>query len=177
VGGDSAGGNLAAVCSIRARDRGAPRLALQVLVYPMTNHATDTRSHAEHGGDDMLMGSRDVAWSYDHYVPAGIQRDDPEISPLRTPDLSNLPPAIVVTDEYDPLRDEGQAYAHRLQQSAVPVTAHHYDDMMHAFFQFVNIFERGNEAVEAVGHDIRAVLTRSDSTDHTRAAPAPTPTR
>lgn len=64
------------------------------------------------------MGSRDLAWSYDHYVPAGIQRDDPEISPLRTRDLSNLPPAIVVTDEYDPLRDEGQAYAHRLQQSA-----------------------------------------------------------
>jgi acetyl esterase len=122
----------------------------------MTDRAMDTGSYVEHGGDDTLLGKRDVAWSYGHYVPEGTDLDDPEISPLRASDLSNLPPAIVVTDEYDPLRDEGLAYAARLRDAGVTVTAHHYDDMMHVFFQLVNIFERGNEAVEQVGQDIRA---------------------
>jgi acetyl esterase len=158
VGGDSSGGNLAAVCAVRARDQDGPELALEVLVYPMTDHAMDTDSYVQHGGDDTLLGKRDVAWSYDHYVPEGTDRNDPEISPLRAPDLSNLPTAIVVTDEYDPLRDEGQAYATRLRDAGVTVTTHHYEDMMHVFFQFVNILERGNEAVEQVGRDIRATV-------------------
>jgi acetyl esterase len=162
VGGDSAGGNLAAVCALRARDHGAPHLALQVLVYPMTDHTMDTQSFAEHGDDaKLLLGKRDVAWSFDHYVPEASDRDNPEVSPLRAPDLSNLPPAIVITDEYDPLRDEGFAYAARLRDAGVPVTARHYDDMMHVFFQFVNIFERGNEAVEQVGRDIQTALSRT----------------
>jgi acetyl esterase len=158
VGGDSAGGNLAAVCALRARDHHGPKLAMQVLVYPMTDSAMDTGSYAERGGDDTLMGTRNVAWSYDHYVPHGTDRGDPEISPLRASDLSNLPPAIVVTDEYDPLRDEGRAYAQQLREAGVAVTAHQYDDMMHVFFQFVNVFERGNEAVERVGEEIRAAV-------------------
>jgi acetyl esterase len=162
VGGDSAGGNLAAVCALRARDHGAPHLALQVLVYPMTDHTMDTQSFAEHGDDArLLLGKRDVAWSFDHYVPEAADRDNPEVSPLRAPDLSNLPPAIVITDEYDPLRDEGFAYAARLRDAGVPVTTRHYDDMMHVFFQFVNTFERGNEAVEQVGRDIQTALSRT----------------
>jgi acetyl esterase len=158
VGGDSAGGNLAAVCALRARDQDGPELAMQVLVYPMTDSAMDAESYVERGGDDTLLGARDVAWSYDHYVPEGADRGDPEISPLCASDLSNLPPAIVVTDEYDPLRDEGRAYAKRLREAGVAVTAYHYDDMMHVFFQFVNVFERGNEAVERVGQEIRAAV-------------------
>jgi acetyl esterase len=158
VGGDSSGGNLAAVCALRARGQGGPELALQVLVYPMTDSAMDTHSYVEHGGDDTVMGERDVAWSYDHYLPEGTERDNPEISPLRAPSLSNLPPTIIVTDEYDPLRDEGQAYAARLREAGVTLIAHHYEDMMHVFFQFVNVFERGNQAVEQVGQDIQAVL-------------------
>ena len=107
----------------------------------------------------LLLGKRDVAWSFDHYVTEADDRDNPEVSPLRAPDLSNLPPAIVITDEYDPLRDEGFAYTARLRDAGVPVTARHYDDMMHVFFQFVNIFERGNEAVEQVGRDIQTALS------------------
>jgi acetyl esterase len=163
VGGDSAGGNLAAVCALRARDRGGPELALQVLVYPMTDGAMDTDSFVERGGDDTLLGKRDVEWSYRHYLTGKTDHEDSEVSPLRAPDLVNLPPAIVVTDEYDPLRDEGIAYARRLREAGVEVTAHHYEDMMHVFFQFVNVFERGNEAVEQVGHDIRAAIARTSA--------------
>lgn len=158
VGGDSAGGNMAAVCAVRARDAGGPALALQVLVYPVTDHDFDTESYIVHGGTDTMMGKQEMVWFFEHYVPQGVDRGGPEISPLRYPDLSNLPPAIVVTDEYDPLRDEGLAYAARLREAGVDVTAHHYDDMLHGFFSFVNVFQTGNEAVALVGQEIAATL-------------------
>jgi acetyl esterase len=158
VGGDSAGGNLAAVCALRARDRGGPKLALQVLVYPVVDHDMTVASYVEHGGEDTLLGRQEMVWFFDHYVPNPTDRDNPEVSPLRASDLSGLPPAIVVTDEHDPLRDEGLAYATRLREAGVSVTAHHYDDMLHAFFSFVNIFERGDEAVAQVGADIRSAV-------------------
>ena len=158
VGGDSSGGNMAAVCALRARDRGGPALALQVLVYPITDHDMTTASYIEHGGDDTLVGKQEMAWFFDHYVPDAADRDNAEVSPLRATDLSGVASAVVVTDEYDPLRDEGVAYAARLREAGVPVTPHHYEDMPHAFFSLVNIFERGNEAVEQVAGDIRASL-------------------
>jgi acetyl esterase len=154
VGGDSAGGNLAAVCAIRARDHGGPRLAGQILVYPITDHDMTTGSYQEHGDENLMLGTEDMAWFFDHYVPDPGDRDDPEISPLRNPNLAGLPPAIIVIDEYDPLRDEGLAYADRLRQAGVEVTLHYYDDMLHVFFQFVNVFERGDEAVAQVGRDV-----------------------
>jgi acetyl esterase len=159
IGGDSAGGNLAAVCAVRARELGGPDLALQVLVYPMTDAAMDTPSMTEHGGDQLLLlGRRDVAWSYAHYLSDGVDPMNPEVSPLRTPELSDLPPAIVVTDEYDPLRDEGLAYATRLRDAGVSVSEHHYSDMMHVFFQLVNVLEGGNRAVDQVGSEIKYAI-------------------
>jgi acetyl esterase len=159
VGGDSAGGNLAAVCAIRARDRGGPRLAGQILVYPITDHDMATGSYKEHGEENLMLGTKDMAWFFDHYVPdPDSDRDDPEVSPLRTSDLTGLPSAIVVIDEYDPLRDEGLAYTDRLRRAGVGVSLHYYEDMLHVFFQFVNVFERGDEAVAQVGRDVRAAL-------------------
>jgi acetyl esterase len=158
VGGDSAGGNLAAVCALRARDRGGPALALQVLVYPVTDHDMTTASYVERGGEDALMGRRSMQWFWDHYIPDPADRANPEASPLRAPDLSGLAPAVVVTAEYDPLRDEGLAYAQRLREAAVGVTAHHYEDMAHPFFSFVNVFQRSNEAVKRVAKRIRATV-------------------
>jgi acetyl esterase len=159
VGGDSAGGNMAAVCAVRARDRGGPALALQVLIYPVTDLDLQTASYREFGGGDYFLSSAEMAWFADHYVPDPARRADPEVSPLRTLNLAGVAPAIVLTAEYDPLRDEGLAYAARLREAGVPVTVHEYDGMIHAFFSFVSIFERGNEAVAEVAGDIRAALS------------------
>jgi acetyl esterase len=159
VGGDSAGGNMAAVCALRARDAGGPALAAQVLVYPATDTDLTTASYLEHGSNELLMlGTKEMAWFFDQYVPDAADRENPEVSPLRAPDLSGLPPAIVVVAEYDPLRDDGLRYAERLSASGVDVTLLHYDDMPHVFFSFVNLFEAGNEAVARVGEKLRAMI-------------------
>ena len=158
VGGDSSGGNLAAVCALRARDRGGPALALQLLVYPVTDHDMTRASWIEHGAD-ALVGSQEMQWFWNHYVVDVAQRENPEVSPLRAPDVSKLPPALVAVAEYDPLRDEALTYAERLRAAGTDVTLRHYDDVFHGFFSMVNVFERANEAVEALGSDIRAAIS------------------
>jgi acetyl esterase len=147
VGGDSAGGNLAAVCALRARDEGGPALAFQLLVYPVTDHVFETASYVEHGDSGYLLGRLEMVWFWDHYAPAVEDRDDPLASPLRAADLSGLPPALVIIAEYDPLRDDGLAYAKRVSEAGVPVTISRYDDVTHGFFTMVNFLERGDEAV------------------------------
>ena len=159
VGGDSAGGNMAAVCAVRARDAGGPALAAQVLVYPATDADMRSASYLEHGDNQLLMlGTKEMAWFYDQYLPDAADRANPEVSPLRTQDLSGLPPAIVVVAEYDPLRDDGLRYAERLSVAGVDVTLLHYNDMPHVFFSFVNLFETGNKAVAAVGAKLRTMI-------------------
>jgi acetyl esterase len=160
VAGDSAGGNMSAACALRARDRGGPELALQVLVCPVIDHDMTTRSYRERGsGPDLFVTAKDMEWFWNCYVPAPAARSVPDASPLRAESLSNLPPAIVITAEYDPLRDEGIAYAERLQAAGVQVTHSHYEDMFHDFFSFVNLIDTGNEAVERVGAEIRALVS------------------
>jgi acetyl esterase len=162
VGGDSAGGNMAAVCALRARDRGGPDLALQVLVYPVTDYDLTTPSNEQHGsGNDTFLTTLEMEWFWHHYIADPEARLHPEASPLRAADLSGLPPAIVLTAEYDPLRDDGLGYVEALRGAGVSVTHHHYDDMIHAFFTLVNLLERGNEAVAQVGGEIRAAVARS----------------
>jgi acetyl esterase len=160
LGGDSAGGNLAAVCTHRARDRGDPGIDLQVLVYPVTDHDFTTDSYSAHGsGRDTFLTSDEMVWFWDQYAPDPAVRDNPELSPLRARSLSGLPPAIVLTAEYDPLRDDGLAYVTRLREAGNEISHHHYAGMTHAFFSFVNAMPRGNEAVAQVGREIRARTT------------------
>ena len=160
VGGDSAGGNLSAVCAVRARDRGGPQLAAQLLIYPATDTDLATPSYVQHGSDELplLLGTREMAWFYNHYLPNEADWSNPEAAPLRTENLSGLPPAIFVIAEHDPLRDDGTRYAERLAENGVDVTILSYDDQPHGFFSFVNAFPVGNKAVAAVGEAVHELL-------------------
>jgi acetyl esterase len=149
VGGDSAGGNLAAVCALRARDMGLS-LALQLLVYPVTDADPDTSTYLEFA-DGYFLTRRSMEWFWGHYLPDG-DRFHPDASPLRAADVSGTAPALVITAEFDPLRDEGEAYARRLEEAGVPVTLSRYDGMIHGFFRMPGAIDKANDALaEAAG--------------------------
>jgi acetyl esterase len=145
VGGASAGGNLAAAVALLARERGGPRLAFQLLVYPLLDHAPETPSRRD-ALDDPFFGPRDVAWCWSHYLADPRDGDNPLASPLRATDLTGLPPALVVTAELDPLRDEGELYAERLRDGGVPVELVRFEDMVHGFFSRADILDAAGEA-------------------------------
>ncbi len=130
VGGSSAGGNLAAVVALMARDRGGPELIFQLLLYPVTNCAFDTRSYLENG-DGYMLTRESMMWHWDLYLGSRSEGHHPYASPLRADDLSGLPPALVVTAEYDPLRDEGEAYALRLKEAGVSAACKRFDGLLH----------------------------------------------
>jgi acetyl esterase len=133
VGGASAGGNLAAAVALLARERGGPRLAFQLLVYPLLDHAAHTPSGRE-AVDDPFLGPKDVVWCWSHYLADPSDGDSPFASPLRAANLERLPPALVVTAEFDPLRDEGELYAERLREAGVPTELVGFEGMVHGFF-------------------------------------------
>jgi acetyl esterase len=140
VAGDSAGGNLTAVVTLRARATGGPDIAAQVLVYPVTDADADTPSSLD--PDNQLLLSRDgMIWFWNHYAPDPAVRSHPDASPLRAraEDLRGLPPAIVVLAEHDVLRSEGEAYADRLRTAGVPVVQRCFTGQMHAFFTLLNL--------------------------------------
>ena len=161
VAGDSAGGNLAAVSALRARDFGGPPIALQVLVFPVVDCDLDRRSYHEYDRDELILNRRDMVWFWDHYAPDPATRANPYASPLRASSLSGLPPAYVVTAEHDPLRDEGFAYADRLRAARVPVEHRHYGSQIHAFFTFTGVLDDADKAVTEAGSTIRSAVEGS----------------
>jgi acetyl esterase len=146
IGGDSAGGNLAAVTALLAKDRGGPALNFQLLVYPVTDCLLTYPSMTENG-DGYLLTATAMRWFIDHYLPAGADRRDAAASPIYADDLTGLPPALVITAEFDPLRDEGEAYAKRLEHAGVPVIVSRYDGMIHGFFGMTGVVDGGRDAV------------------------------
>jgi acetyl esterase len=152
VGGDSAGGNLAAICALRARDAGIP-IALQLLVYPATDADLDTSTYREFA-DGYWLTARSMHWFWDHYLPDG-DRFVPDASPLRAPDLTGVAPALVITAEFDPLRDEGEAYARRLEEADVPVTLSRYNGMIHGFFRMPGVIDRAGDALSEAAAALR----------------------
>jgi acetyl esterase len=148
VAGDSAGGNLAAVVAQRARDRGGPQIALQVLIYPVTDADFDRPSYTD--PDNQLLLTREaMIWFWDHYVPDPAHRHRPDASPLRAETLAGLPPAVVLTAEHDVLRDEGEDYAERLREAGVAVDARRHAGQTHGFFSLLLLpgSERGFQHV------------------------------
>jgi acetyl esterase len=156
VAGDSAGGNLAAVMALRARDAGLP-LACQLLVYPVTDHSFDTASYSANASGFGLTEAG-MRWYWEQYL-AGSDGGHPEASPLRAEDLSGAAPALVVVCEYDPLRDEGVAYAERLQAAGVPVRLSEYQGMIHGFFRLGSVMDRAQDVLDESALALRDALS------------------
>jgi acetyl esterase len=160
VGGDSAGGALAANVALKARDANGPKIAHQLLVYPAVEDDTVSTSYHAYKENHFLTGER-MAFYWRCYVPGGDAGAIPYLLAARAKSLAGLPPATIVLAECDPLYDQGIAYAERLRAEGVPVDLRVYDGMIHAFFSFIAIFDRGREAVagagEAVGNALGAL--------------------
>ena len=160
VGGDSAGGNLATVVARRWRDSGGTPLVFQLLVYPATDSRMHSASFVEHG-DGCFLTREGMRWFWAHYLNSDADGQSPEASPIRAGDLSGLPPALVITAEFDPLRDEGEAYAERLRQAGVPAVTSRYDGMIHTFFGMAALWEEAERAVDEAAGALRAAFTRT----------------
>ena len=162
VVGDSAGGNLAAVTALRARDRGGPAIALQALIYPVTDADFSRPSYDDSGGtpySDQLLSREAMIWYWDHYLPDQSRRTEAYASPLRAGDFSGLPPAVILTAEHDVLRDGGEAYAEALQAANVPVDFKRYVGQIHGFF--TTLMLPGSElGFQQVVNAVRACIAR-----------------
>lgn len=158
VVGDSAGGNIATVMTIMARDREGPDIQSQVLMYPITTFLDVPFESRDKYDSGYFLLSRGVMYrSRDLYTPQELMWSSPYSSPLHAPDLSNLPPALVITAEFDPLRDEGEAYAERLFEAGSPVTLTRYEGVMHAFISFYEVMESGREGLTQTAQFLRQV--------------------
>jgi acetyl esterase len=159
VGGDSAGGNLAAAVTLLARDRQFPRLCFQLLVYPATDFGADTESKRE-STDPYFFNRDSVAWYWSHYLANDEDGLKPLASPLQAPDVHDLPPGLVITAEFDPLRDEGELYAERLRAAGVSIELVRFDGMVHGFFAMTGVIDAATDA-QALAADrlSRAFLT------------------
>lgn len=158
VGGDSAGGNLTAAVTLLARDQGGPPLIYQLLVYPSTDYLSDAPSLRENV-DPYFINKRSVAWYWEHYLATPEDGKHPLASPLQATDLSGLPPALVITAEYDPLRDQGEQYAERLKQAGVSVELTRYEGMIHGFFAMAGTLDGGQRAILQAAEGLRKAFT------------------
>ncbi|MDP1795862.1 MAG: alpha/beta hydrolase [Planctomycetaceae bacterium] len=149
VAGDSAGGNLAAAVCLMARDRDGPPIRQQILAYPITD-CDFTRPSYHENADGYFLTASQMKWFWDHYCPELARRKEPYASPIYAASLQDLPPAFIFTAEFDPLRDEGEAYAAALKSAGVPVICKRFDGMIHAFLRRVTTFDAAREALQDV---------------------------
>ena len=150
VGGDSAGGNLAAVVVQRNRDEFGPAVRFQLLVYPATD-LTMSHPSIEENGEGYFLTRDAMVWFIGHYLSGGADPKDPLVSPLFANSAAALPPALVITAEFDPLRDEGEAYGAWLEEAGVPTTIVRFDGQIHGFFGMVGLLDGATEAIDAGG--------------------------
>ena len=157
VGGDSAGGNLAAVMALMARDGGLPPVVFQLLIYPATDMRMVTTS-SQTVSDGVPLTSATMRWFIDHYMSSAQDENDWRASPLRAADLSGTAQALVLTCAYDPLCDEGIAYAQRLAREGVRVTQMHFSDQPHGFMSMGRIIRTADVAIDMMGAVLKKVL-------------------
>jgi acetyl esterase len=158
VGGDSAGGNLAAVVALMARDAGnAPAIALQVLTYPVTDLSSESKSYSDFA-DGYMLTRDSMRWFKNHYLKSSSDADDWRASPLRAASLAGLPPALIITAGFDPLRDEGAAYAARMTEAGGSVDYVCYGGMIHGFMPMGKLIDTGNRAISHVAASLRQAL-------------------
>jgi acetyl esterase len=158
VGGDSAGGNLAAAVCQLTRERGGPRLSAQLLVGALLDYDVSTASHRAFGSTFGTLTSRDVDWFFSHYVNSADELSDPRVSPLRASGLSGLPPAVIVAGALDPLRDESIRYSERLREAGVHVDLRIVPRMIHGFWLAPGVLPEAGEAMEFAAQSLRRVL-------------------
>ncbi|MBV8880498.1 MAG: alpha/beta hydrolase [Planctomycetaceae bacterium] len=154
VGGDSAGGNLAAALAIRMREKGGPKIAFQLLIYPVTDRSVGTDSYREFATGFGLTRSN-MQWFWDCYLTTTAERDNPEVSPLRAASLAGLPPAFVLTAHSDVLRDEGEAYAKRLVEAGVPTTCVRFRAMNHGFIRMGAVYPQADAALTVLAEALQ----------------------
>ncbi len=155
--GDSAGGNLATVIALMAREKKEFELLYQVLIYPTTD-GTQTAPSIDQLADGYLLTKSLMAWFLNQYKDENTVIKDPYFSPLYAEDLSGLPPALVITAEYDPLKDEGTQYAERLKEAGVPVVFKEFKGMIHVFFQMPKLLKKAREAQDLVASELRTAF-------------------
>ena len=156
VGGDSAGGNLSAAIALLARDRGKPAIKFQLLIYPATDGALDTYSHKTF--KEYFLTDEAVRYLWGCYLRDEADKKDPLASPALAKNHKGLPPALIITAEFDPLRDEGEAYGEKLRAAGVPVTVTRYDGMIHGFFTMAGVLDQGKKAVAQASETLRKVF-------------------
>jgi acetyl esterase len=157
IGGDSAGAALATVAARMANEKGAPELALQLLMFPPTDLAADTASRRS-WTDGYFLDRLTIKWFFDNYLPKGADLRDPRLSPLYATDLAGVAPAYLLTAEYDPLHDEGLAYAAKLRESGVPVTVVDYPALVHDFIYLDAVLPQAREVLRAAAVAVRDAL-------------------
>lgn len=157
VGGDSAGGNLAATVSIKARDEAGPAIQHQLLIYPVTDASMSTPSYTDNA-EGYMLGRDTMAWFFNHYVSEQHLKD-PMVSPLLAEDLKNLPSATVFTAEFDPLRDEGEAFAERLKTAGIDVDLKRFDGQIHGFYTMTDVMPEAREAALIAAANLKKHLS------------------
>ena len=162
VGGDSAGGNLAAVVALMARDRGGRAPVFQLLIYPATDYYLPGTSSYQHNADGYFLTKDDMKWFWNHYLSKEADAANPCACPLRAASLTGLPSALVITAEFDPLRDEGEMYAARLRESGVSARLVRYDGMIHGFFSMAGVLEQGKDALGLAAGELRSAFAGAE---------------
>ncbi len=160
VGGDSSGGNMAAVICMLSRDRGGPDIKYQLLIYPVLDYYLPGTKTYEAFGSGYILDRDLLIWCWNHYLHSNENINNPYICPLRADSFSRLPPALIITAEYDPLREEDERYAEKLKKDAVPVKIIQYKGMVHGFILHWRVYDKAMECLREIGKKLKLALEK-----------------